>query len=36
MAINGERRRRRTFGGGDGGATGFNASFGLLGATRGG
>jgi hypothetical protein len=35
MPMNGLRRLRRVFGGGAGGATGFSASLGLLGATRG-
>jgi hypothetical protein len=35
MPMKGLRRRRRAFGGGAGGATGFSASLGLFGATRG-
>jgi hypothetical protein len=35
MDRKGLRRRRRTFGGGAGGATGLRASLGLFGATRG-
>ncbi|WP_348271601.1 hypothetical protein [Bosea sp. Leaf344] len=35
IAMKGLRRRRRAFGGGAGGVTGFNASLGLFGATRG-
>ncbi|WP_244448648.1 hypothetical protein [Bosea sp. LC85] len=35
IPMKGLRLLRRTFGGGAGGATGFNASLGLFGATRG-